>query len=62
MAELTFDQLQRFAAKLRQNGLPPGTPVQVMHSGVPYEPCAICSTGKDYTVLHPVGIPHEECV
>lgn len=60
---LTFAQVKAFAAKIAENGfkgdLPP---MQVMHEGVPYEPCAICSEGLDYKVCHPVGVPHEECV
>ena len=61
--ELTFEQMKAFAEKIADNGfkgeLPP---TQMMFAGVPYETCDICTQQRGHHILHPVGVPHEECV
>ena len=62
MSPLTFEQIKAFCEKLEGNGfkdeLPPG---QMMHEGVPYETCDICTKAKGFHVMHPVGVSHAEC-
>ena len=60
---LTFEQMKRISEKIASNGfkgeLPP---TQMMHDGVPYETCRICTDANGFHTLHPVGVSHEECV
>ena len=61
---LTFEQVKAAAERIAKNGFKgdvlPST--QMMHEGVPYETCRICTDANGFHTLHQVGVSHEECV
>lgn len=60
---LTREKILEACSKLFQNGLDKGAVIDGLNfEGVPYWRCSICSEGKGYSIHHPVGVSHEECV